>query len=101
MKVSGPGRPPRYPPRSPRDIPGCFSIPDPPLRTFGGAESMVMKVHGNVRGEIRVNFLAFFVSKLHIFMRGSLTLSRIVRANVRLNIAIPSAFLGTSNWQVF
>ena len=54
-----------------------------------GAEGMVMKFHGNVRGEVRVNFLALFASKPHIFMCGTLKLSGIVRANVRLNIAIP------------
>ena len=54
---------------------------------------MVMKFYGNVRGEVRVNFLARFVSKPHTFMRGFLTLFRIVRANVRLNIAIPSLSL--------
>ena len=54
-----------------------------------GAESMVMKFHGNVRGEVRVNFLALFASKPHNFMCGALKLSGIVRANFRLNIAIP------------
>ena len=53
---------------------------------------MVMKFHGNVRGEVRVNFLALFASKPHIFMCGALKLSGIVRANVRLNIAIPMLF---------
>ena len=33
---------------------------------------MAMKFHGNVRGEIRVNFLAVFPSKPHIFMCGAL-----------------------------
>ena len=33
---------------------------------------MVMKFHGNVRGEVRVNFLALFASKPHIFMCGAL-----------------------------
>ena len=47
-----------------------------------------MKFHGNVQGEVRVNFLALSASKPHIFMRGALQLSGIVRANVRLNIAI-------------
>ena len=62
-------------------------------KNLRGAESMVVKFHGNVRGEVRVNFLAFFVaSKLHIFMCGALKLSGIVRANVRLNIAIPMLF---------
>ena len=32
-----------------------------------GAESMVMNFHGNVRGEVRVNFLALFASKSHLF----------------------------------
>ena len=49
---------------------------------------MVMKFHGNVRGEVWVNFLTLLASKPHIFMRGELNLSGIVRANVRLNIAI-------------
>ena len=53
---------------------------------------MVMKSDGSVRSEVRVNFLALCVSKPHIFMCGSLTLFRIVRTNVRLNIAIPSLF---------
>ena len=35
---------------------------------IGGAESMVMKFHGNVRGKVRVIFLALFVSKPHIFV---------------------------------
>ena len=60
---------------------------------FGGTESMVMKFHGNVRDEVQVNFLALFASKPHIFMCSALKLSRIVRANVRLNIAIPIIFL--------
>ena len=50
---------------------------------------MVMTFHGNVRGEVRVNFLALFASKRHIFMCGALKLSGIVHAHVRLNIAIP------------
>ena len=33
-----------------------------------GTRSMVMIFHGNVRGEVRVNFLAFFASEPHIFM---------------------------------
>ena len=53
---------------------------------------MVMKFHGNVRAEVRVNFLALFASKPHIFMCGALKLSGIVRANVRLNIAIAMLF---------
>ena len=56
-------------------------------------ESMVMKFHGNVRGEVRVNFLAPLASKPQIFMCGALKLPGIVRANVRLNIAIPMFFL--------
>ena len=48
-----------------------------------------MKFHDNVWGEVRVNFLALFASKPHIFKCGALKLSGIVRANVRLNIAIP------------
>ena len=54
---------------------------------------MVMKFHGNVRGEVRVNFLALLASKPHIFMCGALKFSGIVRANFRLNIAIPMLFL--------
>ena len=60
--------------------------------TFRSAESMVMKFHGNVRGEVRVNFRALFASEPHIFMCGTLKLSGIVRANVCLNIAIPMLF---------
>ena len=45
-------------------------------------KNMVMKKHGNVRGEVRVNFLALFASKPHIFMCSALKLSGIVRANV-------------------
>ena len=51
-----------------------------------------MKRNGNVRGEVRVNFLALFASKPHIFMCGALKLSGIVRANFRLNIAIAMLF---------
>ena len=54
---------------------------------------MVMKFYGNGRGEVRVKFLALLVLKPHIFMCGFLTLFRLVRANVRLNIAIPSLLL--------
>ena len=32
---------------------------------IGGAESTAMKFHGNVRGEVRVNFLALVASKPH------------------------------------
>ena len=54
---------------------------------------MVMKFYGNVRGEVQLKFLALFVSKPHIFICGSVTsLFCSVRANVRLNIAIPSRF---------
>ena len=53
---------------------------------------MVMKRNGNVRGEVRVNFLALFASKPYIFMCGALKLSGIVRANFRLNIAIAMLF---------
>ena len=60
--------------------------------TSGGAESMAMKFYGNVRGEVRVDFLLLTASKPHIFMWGALTLFRIVRAKVRLNFAIPSMF---------
>ena len=67
------------------------------LPNFRSAESMVMKFQGNVRGKVRVNFLALFASKPHIFMRGALTLSGIVRANVRLNIAIPMLFWSLPN----
>ena len=62
------------------------------VHSLRGAESMVMKFHGNVRGEVRVNFLTLFSSKSHIVMCGALKLSGIVRANVRLNIAIPMLF---------
>ena len=31
---------------------------------------MAMKFHGNVQNEVRVNFLALFASKPHIFMCG-------------------------------
>ena len=48
--------------------------------------------HGNVRGKVRVNLLALFASKPHILMCGALKLFRIVRANVRLNFAIPILF---------
>ena len=54
---------------------------------------MVMKFHGNVRGEVWVNFLAILASKPRIFICGALKLSGIVRANVRLKIAIPMFFL--------
>ena len=57
---------------------------------------MVMKKNGNVRGEVRVNFLALFASKPHIFMCGALKLSGIVRANFRLNIAIAMLFWASS-----
>ena len=60
---------------------------------FGGAESMVMKFHGHVHGEVQANFLALSASKPHIFMRDALKLFQIVRANVRLSIAIPSLLL--------
>ena len=53
---------------------------------------MVMKNNGNVRGEVRVSFLALFASKPHIFMCGALKLSRVVRANFLLNIAIAMLF---------
>ena len=53
---------------------------------------MVMRNNGNVRGEVRVNFLALFASKPHIFMCGALKLSGIARANFRLNIAIAMRF---------
>ena len=46
---------------------------------FSGAESMVMKLYGNVRGEVRVNFLALFASKPRVFMCVALRLSGIVR----------------------
>ena len=44
-----------------------------------------MQFHGNVRGEVRMNFLALFASKPNIFMCGALKLFRILRVNVRLN----------------
>ena len=53
---------------------------------------MVMQFHRNVRGELRVNFLALYALKPQILMCGALKLSGIVRANVRLNIAIPILF---------
>ena len=60
-----------------------------PFCPISDSESMVMKFHGNVRLESRVNFLAlFFASKPRIFMCGALELSGIVRANVRLNITM-------------
>ena len=62
------------------------------LSNLRGAESMVMKFHGNVQGEVRVNFLALFASKTHILMCSALKLSGIVRGDVRLNIAIPMLF---------
>ena len=55
-----------------------------------------MKLHGNVRREVRVNFLALCASKHHVFKCGALKLSGIVRANVRLNIAITMLFVGGS-----
>ena len=55
-------------------------------------KSMVIIKNGNVQGEVRVNFLALFASKPHIFMCGALKLSGIVRANFRLNIAIAMLF---------
>ena len=59
----------------------------PELRTgLMSSKSMAMRFHGNVCGEVRVNFLALFASKTHIFMCGALKFFRIVRANVRLNI---------------
>ena len=51
-----------------------------------GAESMVMKFHGNVWGEVRVNFLALFCLKPHIFMCGALQWSGIVRLNIAILI---------------
>ena len=50
------------------------------------------KFHGNVRGEVRANFLTPFASKPHIWVCGALKLSGIVRTNVCLNIAIPMLF---------
>ena len=54
---------------------------------------MAMKFHSNVRGEVRVNFLALSASKPHIFMRAALILFRIVCANVRLNFRHSKSFL--------
>ena len=51
-------------------VKGRFRRMYPRSGLFRGAESMVMKFHGNVRGEVRVNFLALFASKPHIFMCG-------------------------------
>ena len=45
---------------------------------------MAMKLHGNVRVEVRVNFLALFASKPRIFMCGALKLSGIVRVNIAI-----------------
>ena len=64
---------------------------------FREEKGMVMKFHGNVRSKVRVNFLALVASKPHIFMCGALKLSGIVRANVRLNIAIPILVLSLSS----
>ena len=50
---------------------------------IGGTESMAIKLHGNVRGKVRVSFLALFASQPHILMCGALKVFRIVRANVR------------------
>ena len=57
-------------------------------RLTGGAEGMAMKFHGDVRGEVRVNFLTPFASKSHIFICGTLKLPRIVRANVGLKFGL-------------
>ena len=57
--------------------------------TLRGAESMVMKFHGNARGQSSGEFSGPFCLETHIFKCSALKLSRIVRANVRLNIAIP------------
>ena len=54
-----------------------------------GAGSIAMKFHGNVHGELRVNFLALFASKPDIFICGALELFQVVGANVRLNFGIP------------
>ena len=87
----------------------AFSGRDLSILLFRGAESVVMKFHGNVPGEVRVNFLALFPSKPHIFICSGRKVSGIVRANVRLNIAIPVLFVGAdfregdedSNFSVF
>ena len=49
---------------------------------------MAMRFHGNVRGEVRVNFLALLPSKPRIFRCGALYLFRICCANVRLNFRL-------------
>ena len=58
--------------------------------TIGGADSMVMKFHGNARGKVRVNFLPLLVSQPIFSCVAPSLCSGIVRVNVRLNIAIPS-----------
>ena len=44
--------------------------------------SMVIKFHGDVEGEVRVNFLTLSASRPHIFMCVALKLSGIARANI-------------------
>ena len=48
----------------------CYHLYFPffPGNSLGVEESKAMKFHGNVRGEVRVKYLALFVSKPHIFM---------------------------------
>ena len=67
------------------------------LQCFQFTESMVMKFYGDTRGEVRLNFLA----RPLCLMRGSLTLFRIVHANVGLNIAIPSLVWFLKRFQCF
>ena len=47
-----------------RKVPKNLEVPIILAQPFvRGPESMVMKFHGNVRGEVRVNFLTFFCLK--------------------------------------
>ena len=59
---------------------------------FQGRRKHGNEFHGNVRDEVRVNFLALFARNPHIVMCGALTFTGIVRTNVRLNITIPMLF---------
>ena len=62
------------------------------MKPFRSTERTAMKFHGNVRGEVRVNFW-LFTSKPRICMCGVLKLFRIVRANVRLNFCHSKSLL--------
>ena len=57
-----------------------------------GADSMVMKFYGNVRGEVRVNFLALCAFKPTFSCAVPSNCPELC-ANVRLNIAIPILLL--------